>query len=98
MKKKDTPIINPYRKNSVEKYKNYPAEVVLKRVLKYAWKSKFLILTSLIILFATTYIELYQPKLINSVLDDHLLGVQTTWVIDKDGDVSFNGNIFFFYF
>lgn len=92
MKKKDTPIINPYRKNSVEKYKNYPAEVVLKRVLKYAWKSKFLILTSLIILFATTYIELYQPKLINSVLDDHLLGVQTTWVIDKDGDVSFNGN------
>jgi len=92
MKKKDTPIINPYRKNSVEKYKNYPAEVVLKRVLKYAWKSKFLILTSLIILFVTTYIELYQPKLINSVLDDHLLGVQTTWVIDEDGDVSFNGN------
>ena len=92
MKKKDTPIINPYRKNSVEKYKNYPAEVVLKRVLKYAWKSKFLILTSLIILFVTTYIELYQPKLINSVLDDHLLGVQTTWAIDEDGDVSFNGN------
>ena len=92
MKKKDTPIINPYRKNSVEKYKNYPAEVVLKRVLKYAWKSKYLILTSLIILFVTTYIELYQPKLINSVLDDHLLGVQTTWVIDEDGDVSFNGN------
>ena len=92
MKKKDTPIINPYRKNSVEKYKNYPAEVVLKRVLKYAWKSKFLILSSLIILFATTYIELYQPKLINSVLDDHLLGVQTTWVIDEDGEVSFDGN------
>ena len=92
MKKKDTPIINPYRKNSVEKYKNYPAEVVLKRVLKYAWKSKFLILSSLIILFATTYIELFQPKLINSVLDDHLLGVQTTWVIDEDGEVSFDGN------
>lgn len=91
MKKKDTPIINPYRKNSVEKYKNYPAEVVLKRVLKYAWKSKFLILTSLIILLITTYIELYQPKIINSVLDDHLLGVQTTWVVDGDGEVLFNG-------
>lgn len=92
MKKKDTPIINPYRKNSVEKYKNYPAEVVLKRVLKYAWKSKFLIISSLLILLLTTYIELYQPKLINSVLDDHLLGVQTTWVIDEDGEVSFDGN------
>lgn len=92
MKKKDTPIINPYRKNSVEKYKNYPAEVVLKRVLKYAWKSKFLIISSLLILLLTTYIELYQPKLINSVLDDHLLGVQTTWVIDDDGEVSFDGN------
>lgn len=92
MKKKDTQIINPYRKKSSEKYKNYPAEVVLKRVLKYAWKSKFLIISSLLILLLTTYVELYQPKLINKVLDDHLLGIQTTWVLDEDGSVTYDGN------
>lgn len=92
MKKKDTQIINPYRKKSSEKYKNYPAEVVLKRVLKYAWKSKFLIISSLLILLLTTYVELYQPKLINKVLDDHLLGIQTTWVLDEEGNVSYSGN------
>ena len=92
MKKKDNQIVNPYRKKSSEKYKNYPAEVVLKRVLKYAWKSKFLIISSLLILLLTTYVELYQPKLINKVLDDHLLGIQTTWVLDENGSVSYNSN------
>ena len=42
-------------------YKNYPPEVVLKRVLKYAWKSKIIIFLSLIFLVAFTYLELLQP-------------------------------------
>lgn len=77
------PVSN--RKKSFDKYYNYPAEVVLKRVLKYAWKSKILILTSFIFLLVFTYLELYQPKLINSLLDDHLLGVQTTWIESDEG-------------
>ncbi len=81
----------PYNKSNYDKYQNYPAEVVLKRVLKYAWKSKWLIIISLLFLIGFTYLELLQPKLINRVLDDHLLGVQTVWVEDIQGDVEFNG-------
>lgn len=80
----------PYNKSSYDKYHKYPAEVVLKRVLKYAWKSKFIILISLIFLVGFTYLELLQPKLINSVLDDHLLGVQTVWIEDDKGNVNYN--------
>lgn len=80
----------PYNKSSYDKYHKYPAEVVLKRVLKYAWKSKFIILISLIFLVGFTYLELLQPKLINSVLDDHLLGVQTVWIEDDNGNVNYN--------
>ena len=80
----------PYNKSKHDKYYNYPAEVVLKRVLKYAWKSKFLILISLLFLIGFTYLELLQPKLINQVLDDHLLGVQTVWVEDENGNVDYN--------
>lgn len=75
------------RRKSFDKYYNYPAEVVLRRVLGYAWKSKFLIIFSLLFLVGYTYLELYQPKLINRMLDDHLLGVQTTWVKDDHGNV-----------
>ena len=80
----------PYNKNSFDKYHKYPAEVVLKRVLKYAWKSKFLIIISLLFLVGFTYLELLQPKLINTVLDDHLLGVQTVWIEKENGDVKYN--------
>lgn len=79
-----------YNRSQNDKYHNYPAEVVLKRVLKYAWKSKWLILISLLFLIGFTYLELLQPKLINTVLDDHLLGVQTVWIEDETGDVLFN--------
>lgn len=85
--KSDNPILN--RKKSFDKYYNYPAEVVIKRVLKYAWKSKFLILISFVFLLGFTYLELFQPKLVNNLLDDHLLGVQTTWVESSNG-VLFN--------
>lgn len=79
-------------KKTFDKYYNYSAEVVLKRVLKYAWKSKTLIILSLLFLVGYTYLELLQPKLINTVLDDHLLGVQTVWEKVDDGSVSYNGN------
>mgnify|MGYP000772139627 CR=1 FL=1 len=79
-------------KKTFDKYYNYPAEVVLKRVLKYAWKSRMLIILSLLFLIGYTYLELLQPKLINTVLDDHLLGVQTVWEKVDDGSVSYNGN------
>lgn len=95
MRKNIETIPNQKRKKSFDKYYNYPAEVVLKRVLKYAWKSKHLIIVSLVFLLAFTYLELYQPKLINSVLDDHLLGVQTTWVktsISSNDFVLYNGD------
>lgn len=85
--KSNNPNMN--RKKSFDKYYNYPAEVVIKRVLKYAWKSKFLILISFVFLLGFTYLELFQPKLVNNLLDDHLLGVQTTWVESSSG-VLFN--------
>lgn len=94
MSKKKQVYQTPKRKKSFDKYQNYPAEVVLKRVLKYAWKSKFLIIISLAFLLIFTYIELLQPKLINTILDDHLLGVQTTWVKVDDGDVKYDGNYY----
>ena len=50
------------------KYVNYTAEVVLKRVLKYVWKSKFMIICSLLFLIAYTFLELYQPKLMITYL------------------------------
>ena len=74
------------------KYVNYTAEVVLKRVLKYVWKSKFMIICSLLFLIAYTFLELYQPKLINKMLDDHLLGVQTTWEKIDTAGVIYQGN------
>ncbi len=49
MKKTDknsfkSPLAN--RKKSFDKYYNYSAETIIKRVLKYAWKSKTLIFVS----------------------------------------------------
>lgn len=93
MNKKDIPQ-TPKRKKSFDRYQNYTAEVVLKRVLKYAWKSKWLIIVSLVFLLAFTYIELFQPKLINQVLDDHLLGVQTTWIKDENGTITYLNDSF----
>ena len=92
MSKQKQTYQTPKRKKSFDKYQNYPAEVVLKIVLKYAWKSRVLIVVSLTFLLAFTYLELLQPKLINTILDDHLLGVQTTWVKVEDGDVEYLGN------
>lgn len=91
-------IPNQKKKKSFDKYQNYTAKVVLKRVLKYAWKSKYLIIISLLFLLAYTYLELYQPKLINMVLDDHLLGVQTTWIKTDNNDnqtVLYEGNYYY---
>ena len=90
--KKEQVVQTPKRRKSFDHYEKYTAGVVLKRVLKYAWKSKWLILISLLFLLCFTYLELYQPKLINSVLDDHLLGVQTTWVKIDDEGVNYLGN------
>lgn len=85
-------VQTPKRRKSFDRYEKYTAGVVLKRVLKYAWKSKWLILISLIFLLCFTYLELFQPKLINSVLDDHLLGVQTTWIKTEEEGVNYLGN------
>ena len=62
-----------------DRYQNYPPEVVLKRVVKYAWKSRLLIGLSLLFLTIFTVLELFQPKLVSKLLDDYLLSVQTTW-------------------
>ena len=62
-----------------DRYQNYPPEVVLKRVVKYAWKSRVLIGLSLLFLTIFTVLELFQPRLVSKLLDDYLLSVQTTW-------------------
>lgn len=85
---KHNPSTNP-QASKYDKYANYPAEVVLKRVLKYAWKSKVMIICSLLFLIGFTYLELLQPKLIDRMLDDELLGVQTTWIQTDSGTVTY---------
>ncbi len=76
-----------------DRYQNYPPEVVLKRVVKYAWKSRVLIGLSLLFLTIYTVLELFQPMLVSKLLDDYLLSVQTTW--EKAGDeVLFDGNYY----
>ena len=76
-----------------DRYQNYPPEVVLKRVVKYAWKSRILIGLSLLFLTIYTVLELFQPMLVSKLLDDYLLSVQTTW--EKAGDeVLFDGNYY----
>lgn len=70
-----------------EKYSKYTTGVVLKRVLTYAMKSKFLILASAILLIGFTMLELISPLLVRSIIDDELLGIQTTWVeVDQASD------------
>ena len=73
-----------------DKYVNYPPEVVLKRVVKYAWKSRVIIGLSLLFLSIFTVLELIQPTLVSKLLDEYLLSVQDTWEAGS-GDVTFNG-------
>lgn len=76
-----------------DRYQNYPPEVVLKRVVKYAWKSRVLIGVSLLFLAIYTVLELFQPMLVSKLLDDYLLSVQTTW--EKAGsEVLFEGEYY----
>ena len=76
-----------------DRYQNYPPEVVLKRVVKYAWKSRVLIGLSLLFLAIYTVLELFQPMLVSKLLDDYLLSVQTTWE-QGSGEVFFDGNYY----
>ena len=76
-----------------DRYQNYPPEVVLKRVVKYAWKSRVLIGLSLLFLSIFTVLELFQPMLVSKLLDDYLLSVQTTWE-QGSGEVFFDGNYY----
>lgn len=94
MMQKQSHKLSKEKLSKYDKYYNYPAEVVLKRVLKYAWKSKWIIFLSLIFLIGYTYLELFQPKLIDRMLDDELLGVQTTWVLAEDGDVTYQNQTY----
>mgnify|MGYP006948584711 CR=1 FL=1 len=51
-------------KKTFDKYYNYSAEVVLKRVLKYAWKSKTLIILSLLFLVGYTVLWLFYKMIL----------------------------------
>jgi len=80
-----------------QKYSKYTTGIVLKRVMKYAWKSKFLILGSAILLIVFTALELVQPLFIRSIIDDELLGIQTTWVeVNEENDktIRYNGRTY----
>lgn len=85
----------PVRTNR-DGYKNYPPEVVLKRVFKYIWKSKFIIIASLLFLIIYTILELVQPVMVSRLIDDHLTGVQTVWVetTGTEDVASFNGKTY----
>ncbi len=79
-----------YKESLQQKYSNYSISKVLKRIFKYALKQKYLIILSFIFLIIFSYLELLQPKLINDILDNHLLGVQTTYV-ESDKGISYKG-------
>lgn len=70
----------------------YSTGNILKRVLVYALKSKWLILISFAFLIVYSMLEIIQPLIIKAVLDDELAGVQTVWVqTEEQTDVYFNG-------
>lgn len=58
----------------------YSTATILKRVFKYALRSKKLIFISLVFLLIYSLLEVVQPLLIKKLLDDELAGVQTTWI------------------
>lgn len=68
------------------------------RVFKYAMKSKFLLLTSLLALLVYSAFDIIQPLIIKTVIDDELAGVQTAWVevakSDEDNVANYNGRYF----
>ncbi len=65
----------------------YASEAVLSRVFKYAMKSKVIIILSSLFLIGFTVMELIQPMLVSTILDEHLLGIQTTYVnVSEEND------------
>jgi len=80
-----------------EKKYNISTKEIFVRVFKYALKSKFLLLTSLIALLIYSVFEIIQPLIIKRVIDDELSGVQTVWVEVSESDSKtaiFNGKYF----
>lgn len=61
-------------------YDHYTSGAVLRRVFQYAMRSKYIILFSSLLLIGFTVLELIQPMMVSTILDDHLLGIQTTYV------------------
>ena len=65
----------------------YASEAVLSRVFKYAMKSKVIIILSSLFLARISVMELIQPMLVSTILDEHLLGIQTTYVnVSEEND------------
>lgn len=64
---------------------------ILIRVLKYALKSKALLLVAFISLLAFSLLDIIQPLIIKKVIDSELSGVATVWVKTEAGNVSFRG-------
>jgi ATP-binding cassette subfamily B protein len=76
----------------MRKNNSFPStKEILLRVFKYALKSKFLIVLSLISLLIYSLLEIVQPLLIKKVIDDELAGVATVWVKTETGNISFQG-------
>lgn len=83
------------RKN--KKQYNISTKEIFVRVFKYALKSKYMLLISLIALLIFSAFEIIQPLIIKRVIDDELSGVQTVWVevSEKDNYTAiFNGKLF----
>lgn len=71
------------KKRSIEQYS---MSSILKRVLGYAWRSKYLLLTSILFLLIFSSLEIIQPLIIKKVIDDELTGVQTVWIKLSEND------------
>jgi len=70
---------------------------ILLRVFKYALKSKALLILSLVCLLIFSSLEIIQPLIIKTVIDDQLYGVATVWVKtdqENENTIKFNNEYY----
>lgn len=65
-----------------------------KRLFRYAWPFRKTIFISLFFLAIAAAAELTGPFIAKTMIDNHIVGVEQTWVETPDGDVSFDDRAF----
>lgn len=75
--------------------REYSTGEILKRVWKYALKSKWTLIFSILLLIVFTSLQMVQPLITKKVIDDELTGVQTIWEETTDDSQAFyNGKYY----